>query len=88
MAKRIARQNKLKAEFEDKQYSQKSVNKLKLLQMPISKWKYIGLLDWTETHSNTLEFVISEIELVIVNGLGMYPFYTRLEKMIAAAPDL
>lgn len=46
------------------------------------------MLDWTEHHSTTIDFVISEIELVIVSGLNMYPFYVKLEKLLAKCDDL
>lgn len=46
------------------------------------------MLDWTELHSSTIDFVISEIELVIVSGLSMYPFYVKLEKLLAKSDDL
>ena len=55
-----------------------------MLQTPISKWKYIGVLDWGPSHSGTIDFFLAELELVIVTGLEMYPIYAKLEKIILA----
>ena len=55
-----------------------------MLQTPISKWKYIGVLDWGPSHSSTIDFFLAELELVIVTGLEMYPMYAKLEKIILA----
>lgn len=30
----------------EKEQQKRSLNKLRMLQTPISKWKYIGVLDW------------------------------------------
>jgi len=46
------------------------------------------MLDWTANHSVTIDFLIAEVELVVVNGLGMYPFYTKLEKRFTETEDL
>lgn len=43
--------------------------------MPITSWKYIGVLDWQDHHSKSVSFTVAELELVIQNGLSMLPFY-------------
>ena len=53
-----------------------------MLQTPISKWKYIGMLDWTPQHSQQTEFLLTELELIMVTGLEMYPIYAKLEKIV------
>ena len=55
-----------------------------MLQTPISKWKYIGMLEWGHNQSNTTDYFMAELELVIVNGLDMYPIYAKLEKIVLA----
>ena len=58
-----------------------------MLQTPISKWKYIGVLEWGHNNSSTTDFFMAELELVIVNGLEMYPIYAKLEKIVLAIED-
>jgi hypothetical protein len=46
------------------------------------------MLEWTPHHSSTVDFLIAEVEHVIVNGLGMYQFYTKLEMRFRETEDL
>jgi len=64
--------------FAEKQLQSKNLSRLKILQTPISSWKYCGLLEWQQTHSDTVTFLMAEVELVIVTGLGMYEIYDKL----------
>ena len=50
-----------------------------MLQTPISKWKYIGVLDWGALQNSPIDFLLAELELVMVTGLEMYPIYAKLE---------
>ena len=85
MAKLTAKQLKLQQMFTEKQQQSKSISKMKLLQTPISTWKYIGMVDWSEHHSSTIDFLLAEIELVVVTGLDMYAFYARLASKLGDA---
>ena len=84
MEQTLAKQAKLDQMFTEKEQQKRSLNKLKMLQTPISKWKYIGVLEWGHNHSSTTDFFLAELELVIVSGLEMYPIYAKLEKIVLA----
>ena len=40
-------------------------------------------MDWQEHHSNTTSFLMAELELVIITGLDMFPFYDRIAKKVS-----
>lgn len=61
---------------------------MKMLQTPISQWKYIGVLDWQPSHAHNLDFQLAELELVIATALDMYIFYQRIEAKILASGDV
>ena len=48
----------------------------------MNKWKYIGMLDWQLKHSKTIDFTLAELELVVVSGLDMFPFFKKLKEVI------
>ena len=64
------------------------MSKLKILQTPISSWKYVGMMDWLPQHSKTTSFLMAEIELVLVNGLDMAPFYEQITRQVNQMSDL
>ena len=48
----------------------------------MNKWKYIGMLDWQLKHSKTIDFTLAELELIVVSGLDMFPFFKKLKEVI------
>ena len=46
------------------------------------------MLDWETEHSDTMTFMMVEIEHVIVSGLRMHQMYDKLAKKVAKMPEL
>ena len=46
------------------------------------------MMDWLPQHSKTTSFLMAEIELVLVNGLDMAPFYEQITRQVNQMSDL
>ena len=86
LATSLAYKNKLQDLTEEKQKKSKDtfVDRLSMLKKPISKWKYIGMVNYeASVRGANIDFVLlSELRLVIVTGLDLVKFYEKLESEI------